>query len=306
MLRRLAAALITTGATVLAALAVPGTAAAATTPTTVWQWNIAGNTMHHGSTTDGLIPAATSSIVHRNAQFVGINELCHQQYTALVTSLRAAGFPQDPGNFARFEPSTPGGQSSICAGQQYGIGLFSAAPLGTARRYALPDARHPNETRKLLCAPLAARPHLVYCTTHLVPDDAYLQPQLDAVRSRIDGFRAAGDTVLISGDFNAQPNSARLNGWYSSSVDTPANRDNTGRYRELDDTDGGCPGYGEWTFGSTGGPCGLGTKLDLLFVREDTVAGAYQEDSLAVPTTCGGPCSDHRAIVGTVPVTVAG
>jgi hypothetical protein len=78
------------------------------------------------------------------------------------------------------------------------------------------------------------------------------------------------------------------------------------RRRELDDTDGRCPGYGEWTFGSTGGPCGLGTKLDLLFAREDTLAGSYQEDSLAVPTTCGGPCSDRRAIVGTVPVTVAG
>jgi hypothetical protein len=78
--------------------------------------------------------------------------------------------------------------------------------------------------------------------------------QLKAVHSRLETYAAARDTVLTAGDFNAQPNYGRLNGWYSRSVDVPANRNNTGSYRELDDDDSArCRGFGEWT---AAGPAG--------------------------------------------------
>ncbi|MGW1059535.1 endonuclease/exonuclease/phosphatase family protein [Micromonospora rubida] len=82
---------------------------------------------------------------------------------------------------------------------------------------------------------------------------------------------------------------------------------NTGFCRELDDLDSRCVGYGETTVGagSTGGLCGLGNKIDLIFVRENRLAGSYTADSLAIPTTCTiGACSDHRVVTGTVTVSI--
>lgn len=90
------------------------------------------------------------------------------------------------------------------------------------------------EKRKLLCAPLEARPHLRFCTTHITTLDKKINgveinvQQLDAVRARVKAWHAAGDTVIIAGDFNAQPNYERLDEWYAPSVNTANNRGNTG------------------------------------------------------------------------------
>lgn len=67
-------------------------------------------------------------------------------------------------------------------------------------------------------------------------------------------------TVILAGDLNNQPDYARLDKWYSSSPNTPYNSANYGSYRELDDTDTRCAGYGEVTV-DNGGPCGLGRKM---------------------------------------------
>src|SRR5699024_8058614 len=61
----------------------------------VWQLNIAGNTLHDASTTDGLIENFTKSIVNRNADFVAMNEVCRNQYKAMQKSLIAAGWVSD-------------------------------------------------------------------------------------------------------------------------------------------------------------------------------------------------------------------
>lgn len=289
------------------ASATAGTAAVVDQTYHVWAWNVAGWTMHRGSTTNGMVSAAAGSVSNRNPDFVAFNEICWSQYRAIQDRLRAAGWPQDTDNFSRFEPSL----DTVCNGQPFGNAIFSRAPLGTAFRQTLPQDER-TERRTLLCAPLAARPHMRFCTTHITTSNTVIngrkinEQQLDAVRSRLENFHAAGDTVLIAGDFNAQPNYGRLNNWYSPSLNVPNNPNNTGFYRELDDTDGVCVGYGETTVAAanTASPCGTGSKIDLIFARESQLAGTYSGDSLSPSTACGGLCSDHRIILGTATVRV--
>lgn len=303
-------ALITSAVLILstATTGQPAHAAAATRSVNVWTWNVAGWTMHRGSTTDGLIKVLTDSIRNRDADFVALNELCRQQYTAIQAALRNAGWPQDTNNFSRFIDTNP----AACDGNGYGNAIFSQAPLGTASHYPLPDDGRP-EKRAMLCVPLQSQAHLRFCTTHIttssevINNEAVNVTQLKYVNARMESFNAAGDTALIAGDFNAQPNYGRMNGWYSTTLDSPNNSGNTGRYRELDDADpANCPGYGENTQAEAdpAGPCGPGKKIDLIFVRDDKYVGPYSGDSLSISQACGGPCSDHRILIGTVAVTV--
>ena len=301
----------------------------------VWQWNVAGDTMHDGSVTDGLVEAAVSSIVGRGVDLAAFNELCRQQYDAVVDRLSDLAWSRDPSAFARFAEQQ-GGSASVCGGQPMGLALFSAAPLGPAEVWTLPSDGS-DQARLLLCAALADEPGVRFCTTHITtsgdPSPRNGRPhnvnQLDTVLQRLEAYRAAGMTVVIAGDFNAQPSYRRLDRWYSSGLDGPANRGNVGRYRELDDDDSRhCRGYGEWTAAGAPGaapPCaGTGTrctgaqtdgcgKIDLIFVREDRIVGGYTGDSLDIATTCrdvpeqpdvhpAGACSDHRIVTGTVTV----
>jgi endonuclease/exonuclease/phosphatase family metal-dependent hydrolase len=287
------------------ALAWPAQATV-TAPYTVMTWNVAGWAMHRGSATDALVPTISSVVQRSGANLVALNEVCESQYRAVLASLRAAGWPQDPADFARFEPHGP----TDCGGQAFGVAIFSTAPLGTANRYVLPPDGS-SEGRRLLCAPLASRAHLRFCTTHITPETTVVdgrpvnETQLDEVLRRMESFNAADDTVLVAGDLNAQPHDGRLNTWYSSAVATAHNAANTGDYRELDDTDPRCPGYGETTTpGTGGGRCGQSAKIDLVFVRANRVVGTYSADSLPIPPCGASPCSDHRALVGTVRVSV--
>ena len=273
---------------------------------TVWTWNVAGWAMHRGSTTDGLIPTIAGSVQRAGADLAALNELCESQFFAVVEELKADGWPQDPTNFARFEPQ----DATACGGQPFGVALFSMAPLGVANRFALPSDGS-TEGRRLLCAPLLSRPHLRFCTSHITPETTVVNghratdAQLDDVHTRLEAFSAAGDTVLIAGDLNAQPHYGRLDDWYSASVDTAHNGSNHGAYRELDDRDRRCLGYGETTTsGTRGGLCGQSPKIDLIFVRADHVVGPYSADSLAIPMCGARPCSDHRTLIGTVRVSV--
>jgi hypothetical protein len=64
--------------------------------------NVAGDTRHKASTTDGLIETIANSIVANDAHFATINELCRNQYDALISALRSGGWPVNTANFARF------------------------------------------------------------------------------------------------------------------------------------------------------------------------------------------------------------
>ncbi|MGP3955986.1 endonuclease/exonuclease/phosphatase family protein [Nonomuraea sp. 3N208] len=307
----------------------PGAAASAAVPSTfnVWHWNVAGNKMHHGSATDGMVARAVASILNREAHLVAFNELCWGQYKAIQDALRSAGWPNDSTNYSRFA-TILGPTSGVCNGNEdFGNAIFSKQPLGPASRFTLPPDGT-REQRNLLCAGLLTTPGARFCTTHITTSNdiagngqKHNVNQLNFVLDQMEAYRAGGETVIIAGDFNAQPDYGRLNNWYSGSLNTANNGNNTGNYRELDDNDPTqCLGYGEWTATGTPGdapPCAAvepHAKIDLIFVREDRIAGPYSGDSLAIPTDCtgipatpaypAGSCSDHRVMTGTVPVLI--
>jgi endonuclease/exonuclease/phosphatase family metal-dependent hydrolase len=292
---------------VVAALLATTTSAVARSPGgdtyRVWLWNVAGWMMHGGSTTTGLVAAVTASIRDSSAQLVAVNELCGAQYTAIRAELARTGWSQPGGGHSHFEPHT----TTACGGDAFGLAIFSRAPLGPADRFALADDGR--EPRRLLCAPLAARPRLRFCTTHLTPFDPQVSArQVAEVRGHLDAYHAAGDTVVLAGDLNVQPHVPRLDDWYSRRVAGPHNAGNTGAYRELDDTDDACPGYGEATTeGNAEGRCGAAAKIDFILVREDRITGGYRADALPIPRTCrSGGCSDHRILTGTLTLAAPG
>lgn len=299
-MRRLIAA-VAAGVLVASLAAAPASAAQATYR--VMTWNVAGWTLHENNTTNGMATAVATAAA--DVDFLALNELCFDQLHAVQNALRARGWPQDPDNFSRYEATNPGGIDTSCDGDSSGIAIFSRTPFGNASRFTLPDDGR-TEKRKLVCAPPANRPQVKFCTTHITHLDTNKinAAQLQYVLDRVEEFEAAGFTVIIGGDFNAQPNYPRMDRWYSTTLDVPNNTGNRGRYRELDDTDFHCPGYGETTSpaGNTEGPCGLGKKLDLILVRDNRYTGTYDADSVAIPNSCGGPCSDHRYVRGTVTV----
>jgi len=293
-MRRLVAVL---SAFLLFATATPATAAGTTATYNVWSWNVAGWAMHKASISNGMVSGAVSSIQARGAQFVALNEICWQQYKEIQSRLAAAGWPQDTTNFSRFAEQ----RADVCNGEAFGEAIFSKFPLGTAQKVLLPQDET-KEQRQLLCAPLVARPQLRFCTAHITPYSTNVQ-QLQKVLSLLEQQNANGDTTLIAGDFNAQPSWGRLDDWYDDALVTDVNKQNRGQYRELDDLDPICPGYGEKTTeNNTEGCAGQSKKIDLIFVRKNHLTGPYTEDSLAIAQTCAGPCSDHRIVVGTVTI----
>ncbi|MEV4020948.1 endonuclease/exonuclease/phosphatase family protein [Nonomuraea angiospora] len=285
----------------------------------VWQWNVSGWKMNRASTTNGMVDAAAASILNRNSDFAAFNELCWSQYKALQDKLVQNGWVSADTSFARFAAIRNGEEpreDPACGYEQFGIAIFSRQDLGTAKKYDLPKDTN-GGVHKLLCAPLAARPHMRFCTTHITSEETTIggspinERQLDAVQGHLQDLYNDGDTVIIAGDFNARPHLPRLNDWYSPTVNGPNNGNNTGVYRELDDLDPRCPGVGEPTVLDTipvEEPCNQRPKIDLIFVRESSIAGPYSGDALGEGTGgtgCGGgPCSDHRVTIGTVPVRV--
>ncbi|MFF5785191.1 endonuclease/exonuclease/phosphatase family protein [Streptomyces sp. NPDC012693] len=306
---------------VLCAALLPVTTAQAeptgSQPYTVWQWNVAGSTLNDGKADTGMVEGAVASIVSRGADFAAFNELCKSQWNALVTQLRAAGWPEAPTNFGRFEPSLAAGEGA-CGGDEFGNAIFSKRALGEADRIALP-ADGKTEKRNMLCATLVESETTRFCTTHLtVASNAAKWGQLEYVRRKLDTWTKAGETVLIAGDFNVQPHYDSLDTFYAPSVATDVNSGNQGFLRELDDTDTSCLGYGEWTGDDAGATlpnkeCPLLTrpKIDMIFVPESVIdtSTPYSADSLTISTSCdvtakspSGRCSDHRVLVGTVTV----
>jgi len=272
----------------------------------VWTWNVAGWEMNAGSTTNGMTATAASSILNRDADLVAFNELCWSQYLDIKQRLIAAGWPDDTSNFSRFRWNN----QTSCGGEALGIAIFTRQPLGQARGTVLPQDSSATR-RVLLCAPLTTTADLQrFCTTHITPSNDIIngskinEQQLDAARNRLQRYYDEDDArIIIAGDFNAQPNYGRLNDWYSPTLNVPNNPNNTGDYREVDDQDTRCLGYGERTVhpNDNGGECFLGKKIDLIFVREEYASWYGNGDSLSVGPTCGGgPCSDHRIVIGTI------
>lgn len=305
------------------ALLVPGAATAQTDVERtykVWDWNIAGHTWNKGRTDTGVIEHAVDSIMNQQPDFASFNEICFDQYRAIQTQLAARGWP-DTGDYSRFA-ATRSAEPGLCSGDDdFGQAVFSKQDLGNSRQYELPADGYEG-TKKLLCAPLAARPTMKFCTVHITtrtlppvgaPEGSTPAKtlQLNYLLSLLNNFHAAGETYLVAGDFNAQPHYDVLNRYYAPSVNTPYNTNNTGAHRELDDTDPRCLGYGEFTADvepPTLSPCGGWWKVDMIMARESRIVGSYEGDSFQVPTDCDipTPCSDHRVYSGTVTLRVTG
>lgn len=263
----------------------------------VLHWNIAGG--KENDCQPALITAAVVTYVRdRDVDFVGLNEVCPAQYDAIRDALRAEW---GKGAAATFSAFVGDGTARVV-----GNAIFSRQNITDVTREKLGEDQYGD--RNLLCAKIAARPHLRFCSTHLTPGDAAARTQLATVRTRIEGWwQNLGDTVILTGDLNLHPNDGGLDALYAPGANHPANNPtNTGNYRELDDADPAhCPGYGEGTVPGSGGPCGQGGKIDFIFARANRIVGGdYSADTLNIPSTCTGACSDHRAVVGEVKLRV--
>jgi endonuclease/exonuclease/phosphatase family metal-dependent hydrolase len=282
----------------------------------VLHWNVAGGKIHKGRTNTGLIRALRSAVQELDPHFIGLNELCRSQFEALKRGLIADRWPDDPEKFARFvESRTPRLTPGKCGGA--GVAIFSKKAIRAAERFELPSDGSVDH-RWLICAPLVDLDHMRFCSTHLTPRlrDGHNRKQLRKLFGHLERYHRHGDTVLLTGDLNTEPDAESMNAVYAPGVDTPHNRNNSGEYRELDDSDASqCRGYGEATgLRGGGGGCGDGRKIDYLFVRRDRVERDgdpqvdYGADSRPLNHACSASgtdlCSDHRMLTGRVTVRV--
>lgn len=261
------------------------------------QWNIAGG-KENDCRTDLIARAVRRFVVDEHIDFVSLNEVCPGQHEAIRDALRTAW---GLGANVAFSAYQGDGLPRVV-----GDGVYSRFGLTAVTRHQLGMDQY--GSRNLVCGRVTGEPHLRVCTTHLSVGDTTASNQLRTVLSQLETWWTTnGDTVFLAGDLNLTANHAGLDPVYSSTVDTPNNRNNAGRYHELDDADAAhCPGYGERsTPGGTGGPCGTGGKIDFIFTRQNRIVnGDYDADTLNIPDDCTGACSDHRPEVGRVTVRV--
>ena len=275
----------------------------------VWTWNIAGEKINKGKTTTGVTRTAANSIVSRDVQLASFNEICKDQYNDVVKRLKNAKW-SNASRFSYFAMAVK--TKSSCRGHGGGNAIFVKAGLSNVTVTKLADDIA-KERRNLVCA-MIGKTSDTFCTTHITIQTNLVkltatdtpQPanvvQLAQVNAKLEQYYNSGRRVIIAGDFNSQPSYGRLNGWYAPSVSTPANGNNSGAYREIDDLDARCPGYGERTENTNdkATPCPSGSKIDLIFFRENLVS-SYSADALTISNNCSGrACSDHDILTGHV------
>lgn len=272
----------------------------------VLQWNISGYVMNRGRS-DPMSHLVRLAIEH-DADMIAVNEVCRGQYDWGIDALRRHGWPDDPSNFARMSLSLPATVGGPCWGQDFGQVLYSRRPLGTEEIHDLPQGPM-TEMHKVLAAPVLDQPNLVLAVTHLGWAEANV-PQLVECRTVMEQYNTDGKTLVLAGDFNAQPHLGRMDTFYHSSLNTPYNSNNRGEYREVMDTaPDPCAGVGPWTGIQPvpDAPCpGIDLpKLDYIWVRNSRIAAPYEGRTLGIPRD--GSCvalSDHRPLLGRVTVSV--
>lgn len=260
-------------------------------------WNIAGG-KENDCQTRGITRAVRRFVRDHDIDFVGLNEVCPAQHRAIREALRSEWGLGPRRHFAAYVGDE--------GGRIVGNGIYARLGLEDVTRHRVGEDRYGN--RNLLCGRVPSLPHLRFCSTHLSPGDSKATVQMGRVLERIEGWwQNRRDTVVLSGDLNLQANHRGLDSVYSGAVDTRNNRNNRGRYREVDDDDPEhCRGFGERSTPRTsGGPCREGGKIDFIFVRQNRIAGgAYSGDTLNIPGDCTGVCSDHRPVKGRVRLTI--
>lgn len=286
---------------------------------TVSTWNIAGSHATFGGRIE-LLHKVHASMMANDPDVVVLNEICHRQYKYLQGVLQQQDWSSGT-SFTRYtKMDDHHGCSTEDGSDTVGMALFSKEQLAAG----IDSVRLPLEEsgsdrgHYLSCATAAATETLKFCFTHLTSkvgdsDEYGNAAQVAELTRLLNGLDDAGNTVVVAGDFNALANDDRLNGLYSAAADTENNPDNHGAFREVDDTDPGCPGYGEATsIHPPKGACDGAKKIDFIFANESRLTGSHSAESLPHPVCKGTEesqheahepvCSDHRNLIGTVTV----
>jgi endonuclease/exonuclease/phosphatase family metal-dependent hydrolase len=258
----------------------------------VLHWNIAGGKVHDCKAA-GITAAVRRLVREHDIQLVGLNEVCPDQYDAIRAALREHW---GKAASAKFSAYVGDGTARIV-----GNAIFSKRDLEQITREEVGQDQYGQ--RNLLCGRIPAQRHLRFCSTHLTPGDDKAQAQLGRVLDTIEQWwEERRDTVVLAGDFNLMPNAPGLDVLYSEHASHRThNPNNRGHYHELDDNDRDhCKSFGERsTPNLDGGPCGDGRRIDLIFARRNRIHDErYGSDTMNIPTTCGGACSDHRPVRG--------
>lgn len=259
----------------------------------VLQWNIAGAKLHD-CRTGQITPAVRDLVRERDIDVVSLNEICSAQFDAIEKALRNLWNKNAQAKFA-----------AKALGGKVGNAIFSKRNLDQVYRQTI--GSDGSGDRLLICGRVAALPHLQLCSTHYSPAADKARAQLGRAHKRIESWWSERkDTVVLAGDFNIEPDDRALNAVYSQAANAKYNGNNSGAYREVDDADPEhCIGYGEGTGQYPNiGPCGQGRKIDYVLVRQNRIVGAHGANVRAIPGGCGGPCSDHRPVVGRIRVRI--
>ena len=271
---------VVAAATVLAALLIAliatGGPAAAATEHQIGTFNMGGGHADHGTKGDEAPDALVASILDRRPAFVALQEACRDWTERLGSRL--------PGYTVVFDPVSDGsGATPDCRHpSEFGNAIVYRDDFGVDGGPVAHSLGSPAglEQREMLCVTASSRA-TVLCSAHLSSggDDTAVgarASEAGAVRSILEQTYP-GLTVLLGGDFNAEPDDDELDALYHDGYGRGA----TGTLKEVDspcgddlDERGGFPLFpvcragedtiDDWDFGEEGSP--LGAKLDYIFV----------------------------------------
>lgn len=232
----------------VALLAGGATPAVAANRSRFFQFNMAGNTDHHGRTKK-IVPAVVRSLKDHRPVAASLNEVCRNQFRTIKRRV-ARG---DQRWALRGTWVQTKGSANDCPGDHYGIGVLTRNRITGRKVVKLPNTGQ-TERRKLLCATTTIRGRRSrVCTTHIARDGAGPRArQIRKVAATANPWVRNGTPVVLMGDFNATPYYGPLDRIYSMAY--PWGR---GRFKEADSRDA-CRGCGEATHGNG--------KIDYIFL----------------------------------------
>jgi endonuclease/exonuclease/phosphatase family metal-dependent hydrolase len=256
-LRRLLVRALAISVAIAAAPFLATAPASASASHTYLQFNMCGNRCNHATMT--VADDTIRSIFNRSPQpfVVTLQEICRSQYDHMYFSTELAPY------FGRFETTVPGRCDD---GSDYGIAiLLKTVNYSFVGSWWLPESDRPSdEDRKLMCLKTSdtggGTQPLVACVTHIDPDSAVYDNQIQAVADHVRPLWT-GNHVMVGGDFNVTPKAWQINPMYETYY-SPAG---TGIFNEADapssfnrNTDGTETSNNESTDGSK--------KIDYIFL----------------------------------------
>ncbi|MFG2666903.1 endonuclease/exonuclease/phosphatase family protein [Streptomyces sp. NPDC048387] len=199
----------------LAALgATPAPRAAADTPPPlrIVTYNICGNmcaAAPYDNATRLDSVASQAAAAGWNADHLFLQEVCAQQYDALLTRLAPLGFQ------GHFGP-TLSGLPKVCGGHPYGNAVLVRAPVTATADLDLTVGGE-SEPIRVPCVLRTLHGATGWaCSVHLYWDDGTRRaPEARALAAQARTWRDQGLPVLLAGDFNDTPHTASTQPFYS-------------------------------------------------------------------------------------------